>query len=452
MKISIPQKLRLNTLLYNKKFTVALSIILAFALWLGIAMTENPVRKRTFNNLTADITLTNVAGLDDLGIISDVSSQKFTVIVSGPNYIVSSLRADDFTLTADTSNIVSAGTQSVKIIPTCDKTGFDITVSPSTINVKVDKFDDISLELVPVLIGVSVNEEDDFVAETPVFADTKLPIVDKFTINGPLTTLEKIDLVRAEAVVNRTLKESETFNADIVLYRDKYKNDTDRDDLKFEDRYEEIYRYTSDGFIYDGNKNLINNSYLTLDFTSTKIYQEVLKEKTVDLKTIFTNAPADFPEKNIRLTPKQVTITGLPDKIDKIDDISLSTIDFRDVSINNNSFEIEVKHADVKTFEGSTDPFKVTVDISLYGYAETMITVSDIRDLDGNKISAESISVKVCGPLNVLRSIEESDFYALVDIADKGVGTHKEVKAVIKSDIKNVWQVGPQPTTTVKLS
>ena len=78
MKINIPQKFRLSALLYNKKFTVVLSVILAFSLWLGISMTENPVRQQTFTDLGAVVTLEGTAAADlGLGIVSDVASQRF---------------------------------------------------------------------------------------------------------------------------------------------------------------------------------------------------------------------------------------------------------------------------------------------------------------------------------------------------------------------------------------
>ena len=105
MKIKFPQKYRLGQLLYNKKFTVVLSVVLAFALWLGISMTENPIRQQTFSDLSALVTLDGTAAADlGLGIVSDVASQRFSVTISGPNYIVSSLKAEDFSLSASRQN------------------------------------------------------------------------------------------------------------------------------------------------------------------------------------------------------------------------------------------------------------------------------------------------------------------------------------------------------------
>ena len=105
MKIKLPQTLRLNSLLYNKKFTVTLSIILAFSLWLGIAMIEKPIREKTFTDLNLSVSLEGTSAEKmGLTIFSDVSSQKFSVTVSGPNYLVSELEADDILLSVPTDD------------------------------------------------------------------------------------------------------------------------------------------------------------------------------------------------------------------------------------------------------------------------------------------------------------------------------------------------------------
>ena len=117
MKIKIPQSLRISSLVYNKRFTVAISIIIAFAMWLGITMTQNPIRTQTFTDVTASVSLEGTAAADmGLGIVSDVASQKFTVTVSGPNYAVSSLKSEDFILSASVVDINSAGTYTLDVI------------------------------------------------------------------------------------------------------------------------------------------------------------------------------------------------------------------------------------------------------------------------------------------------------------------------------------------------
>ncbi len=436
MKFNIPQKYRLSNLIYNKKFIVILSVVLAFALWLGIAMTENPIRQQTFTNLSASVTLEGTAAADlGLGIISDVASQKFSVTVSGPNYIVSSLKAEDFSLSASTIEINSAGTFNLELAASniTGKSGYTITsISPSTIDVSVDFIDTKEFTIVPKLIGVSASEG--LVAETPIISNSQQSTV---TVKGPRSTIEKIASVGTIAEVNSTLSTSQSFNSDVVLYDSNDKI---------------LYRYTADGTVYDANQNIITNSYLTLSFTSVKVTQPISKKKVVNCKPVFNNLPAGLTAENIKykISQSKVTIIGTPEIVDKIENISLSAIDFRNVSKTANSFEVSATLPDGVKFLESIDVFFVEIDTAKY--AEVTLDVKNTRCLGlsgGLKAKTDKLikNVKLCGPADVIKNIKQSDLFAVVDLTDKAAGDYT-VEAVIKSDLyDNVWQVGTYSTS-----
>ena len=436
MKFKIPSSLRLGNLIYNKRFTVILSIVIAFAMWLGINMTENPVRTQTFTGVSAAISIEDtVASEMGLGIVTDVASQKFSVTVSGPNYIVSSLKSDDFLLSASVTDVNAAGTYTLDIVASSNskKNGYTFTeINPKTIDVTFDYIDTKEFTLVPKLVGVSA--ADGLVAETPVVSDSQQNTI---TIKGPRTTMEKIATVGTYAEVNNTLDSSQSFDSDIVLY--------DSDDAI-------IYRYTADGTVYDAGNNVVTNSYLTLSFTSTKVTQPISKMKSVQCKANFNNLPSGLSESDISYTIDQskVTIIGTPEVVDKIDSISLSAIDFRKVSSTTNVFEVSPVLPDgIKILE-SVEYF--TVNINMSGYTETVIDIRNIRctGLADNlkaKTDTRIKNVKLCGPSDVISGIKSSDFYAVVDLTDKSAGDHT-VEVIVKSDIyKNVWQVGTYSTS-----
>ncbi|MBE6810775.1 MAG: hypothetical protein E7521_06945 [Ruminococcaceae bacterium] len=437
MKIKFPQKYRLGQLLYNKKFTVVLSVVLAFALWLGISMTENPIRQQTFSDLSALVTLDGTAAADlGLGIVSDVASQRFSVTISGPNYIVSSLKAEDFSLSASTVEINSAGTYNLKLAASnnSNKSGFTISkITPSTIDVTVDFIDTKEFTLVPKLIGVSAAEG--LVAETPVISDSQQ---NTLTIRGPRSTIDKIASVASFKEVNETLSTSQTFDADVVLY--------DSNDKV-------LYRYTSDGTVYDANDNIITNSYLSLTFTNVKVTQPISKRKTVVCKPVFNNLPAGLAVDDIRysLNQNKVTIIGTPEIVDKIENISLSAIDFRNVSTKAVHFEVSAILPDgVKFLESIENVF--TVDIDASQYAEVTLDIKNIRCLGLNselkaKTDKQIKNVKLCGPAKIIKNLKASDLYAVVDLTDKTAGDYT-VEVIIKSDVYDeVWQIGTYSTS-----
>lgn len=436
MKIKIPQFLRLNNLIFNKRFTVILSVVIAFAMWLGITMTQNPIRTQTFTDVTAAITIEGTAAADmGLGIVSDVASQKFTVTVSGPNYTVSSLKSEDFILSASLVDINSAGTYSLDVVgvSNSDKSGYTFTtISPSTIDVIVDYIDVKEFTVIPKLIGVSAS--DGLVAETPVISDSQQSTI---TIKGPRTTMDKIASVGTLAEVNKTMSSSQTFDSDVVLYDSNDKI---------------IYRYTADGTVYDANDNIITNSYLTLSYTTAKVMQPISKKVTISCKAVFKNLPEGMSESDIsyKIDQSKVTVIGTPEVVDKLETISLSAIDFRKVSTASNVFEVSPSLPDgIKLLE-SIEYFTVDIDVS--NYSETTLDIKNIRCTGlGDTLKAKTDSkirnVKICGPKDVIENIKTSDLYAVIDLTDKSAGDHT-VEVTVKSDVyKNIWQVGTYSTS-----
>ncbi|MBR5473329.1 MAG: hypothetical protein IKU82_05010 [Clostridia bacterium] len=433
MKVNIPQKFRIGNLLYNKRFTIVLSIVIAFSLWLGIELIENPTRKQTFADIPVVVTIDNTAASDSaLGITSDVASQKVTVTVEGPNHIVSSLRAEDISLYASTIDIDTKGTFPLEVKSTNDskRSGYEITkIEPATISVSFDYIDSKEYTLVPKLIGVSIEDTDSgLIIENPVIANSQQSTI---TVKGPRSIIEQIASVGTIAEVNRPLSATETFDSDIVLYNDKG---------------EAIYRFTADGKVYNPENREVTNSNLTLSFTSVKVTQPISKKKTVNCVAAFSNLPSGITADDIKykLSQKTITIIGTPEIIDKVENISLSTIDFRTVSTTDYKFDVSPILPDgVRILEGE-EVFQVTIDVSKY--EETTIEIKDIRCINlNNDVKAKtskSIRVKICAPAEIIADIKAGDLYIIIDLADKTVGEHT-CEAVVKSEkYDDFWQLG----------
>ena len=443
MKIKWPQKLRLSNLLYNKKFTVILSIVLAFSLWLGIAMVQKPIRERTFTDLSATISLDGTAAEKmGLSIYSDVTSQKFSVTVSGPNSLVSELDADDFSLSIPTIDINSADEYTLDVVAKANINDSELkikSVYPSTVKINVDftseiefDYDDQESNYQVMLDNVDVNEDEGFVLGSTIIPDShKL-----FTIKGPSKIVNKINSAAAYLDINQTLSKSETFDTDIHLF-DASKN--------------LLYRFTQDGSVYDGNNNVISNSYLTLSFTSVKVTQEIFKQKEVVFKPKFNNLPAGMASTDVKykLDNEKVTIIGAPEIVDNTSEILLEAINFRDVSTSLNKFKKSVTIPDGLSIIEDIKSVNVSVDTS--SYSVTTLTINDVKCLglsDGLKATTKKIiNVKICGPKDIIKKIKSSDLYAVVNLEGKSAGTYT-VDVTIKSDIYDtIWQVGTYTTS-----
>ena len=211
-KIKIPNSLSLRKLLYNKRFTIPFSLVAAFIFWLIIMINQNPDADRTFTDVPVTINLENTfAAENGMEIIGDISSQKFTVTIKGPRYVVSALQSDDIYVYASAAAINAPGEYQLEVSGGRNTVVSDyefISISPSTVNVTLDYVDTKEFTIKARAEGASAAEG--LIAETAVVSGT--------TIKGPRTVINTIDSVVAYAQVNETLSESTTFDAEIQLF------------------------------------------------------------------------------------------------------------------------------------------------------------------------------------------------------------------------------------------
>ncbi len=443
MKIKLPQTLRLNSLLYNKKFTVILSIILAFSLWLGIAMVEKPIREKTFTDLNLSVSLEGTdAEKMGLSIFSDVSSQKFSVTVSGPNYLVSELEADDFILSVPTDDINSAYEYTLDVVAKTNVSDSELkikSVSPPSVILNVDYNDKVDFVYQPdkedneyfiELDNINVNTEAGYVLGDTIIPDTHKTL----SIEGPRKLIEKIGYISAYLDVNQTLDSTKDFDTDVVLYGSNESI---------------LYRFTPDGTVYDGNNNVILNSYLKMSFTSVKVTQEILKQKEVECKAKFTNLPSGLSADDIsyRLDRNKVTIVGHPEIVDKITELSNEALNFKDVSPSSNKFKKLIATPDGVTILDDNKDINITVDTSKF--LEKTLTINNIKYNgvgDGLKVtnSNQNVSIKICGPRDIIRKIKASDLSVSVNLDGKTSGTHTVELSIKSEKYDSIWLVGTQ--------
>lgn len=108
-----------KNMLYNKKVIIPLSVFLAFVLWLVIVTQENPMRERTFSDLTLNVNLENTfAAENNMNIVGDISSQKFSVVVRGPSYVVSSLKSEDLSVYISAATVNAPGQYKLDVLAT----------------------------------------------------------------------------------------------------------------------------------------------------------------------------------------------------------------------------------------------------------------------------------------------------------------------------------------------
>lgn len=417
------QRFSFKKLINNKRYSLLLSVVIAFGMWLIITINQKPTMTRTFSDVAVNVNLENTyASENSMSIIGDISEQKFTVVIQGPNYVVSSLNSSDLGLYASAATVVEPGNYTLDVAATATTANAEyeiISISPQTINIDFDYIDTREFTIVANAEGATASEG--LIAETGVVSGAES---DTVTIKGPRMILNKISSVVAMAKVNKTLSQSETFDADIVLL--------------------------------DDNNEIIDTSSLSLSFSKVKVTVPISKKKTVPVKVAYSNLPENFDASSIGTTLDypNVTIIGTPETVDKITEVSLSPIDITTISATSNSFDVSAKLPEGVRLIDNIDHF--TVKVRVENFAERTITVSRIKYVDlSDGLSAngnKSIkNVKVFGPKSVIDALDEKNAYATVSLADKKAGEHTVRAAISFENNTKIWSIGSYDVTvTVK--
>lgn len=407
----------IRKLLSNKRFTVPFSLGLAFVLWLVITINQNPIIERGFSDMTINVNLENTFASDKgMSIVDDISTQKFTVVVRGASYAVSSIKSGDINVYASAASVDAPGEYNLDVMAskTNQLANYEIlSVTPSTMKVSFDYIDTKDFTIKPKTEGATA--KDGLIAENGIVSGTEN---DTVTISGPRTVMNKISSVVALAKVNKTLDVSETFDADIVLY--------------------------------DEQGNQISDEHLTLSINKVKVTVPISKTKTVPVLVDFTNLPNGFDKNSISysLNYSSVTVIGKPETVDKTESVILSPIDLTAVSPTANSFDVSAKLPEGVRLVDNIEYFNVKLNID--NYSQKVITVSDITCNglgSGLKIQniAEIKNVRICGPKSVIKNIGSA--YAEIDLSGKTAGQHSlEVNISFKEN-NNIWAIGTYTTT-----
>lgn len=406
----------LKKLLYNKKFIIPLSIFLAFVLWLVIITQENPIRERSFTNLNLSVNLENTfASENGMNIVGDLSSQKVSVVVRGPSYVVSSLRSEDITVYVSAASVDEPGVYTLDIAATRSSTNYEVlSVSPSTVKVEFDYFDTKEFTVKADAKGATAVEG--LIAEAGIVSGIE---GDVLKVTGPRSKVNKIASVVAVCDVNRVLSATETFDAEINLLDE------------------------------EGNKISLQN--ITLNAENVKVKVPISKKKTVSVVADFANLPEDFDKYSIKYTVDhaQVDIIGNPETIDKISKITLSAIDVSQISLSNKEFDVTPKLPDGVRLVDNFETFKVSINTT--GYIEKTVAVTNVKAINlksGLKSTQSQIKfVKICGPRAAVNKITADLITAQVDLTDKGEGQHSLNVVFSFKNYKNVWAVGSYNTT-----
>lgn len=374
-----------NRILSNDIVLMVLSLLLAFVIWFFINANSQTESNVTISNIPITIDLSKEA-IDDGLQVFDLDDTTASVEVSGNRITVGSLSASDIQVVALQSNsIIAPGSHTLEL--TAKKVGvktnynFASNVSPSTVTVYVDKYKEKVFDITDDIV---------YKVEEGYYANSSLSET-MVTVSGPETEILAIDKVVVQGTLDGSDGNSKKGMFDLI-YLDKDGNELD---IKMSD---------SD----------VHN----VDVTLTPL---PIMEVNLDVELV--NAPKNYP--SIGINPRRIKIAADKAVLETIKDkkVIIGTLNFAELSNENHllSYDIVLPNG----CKNLSDSLKTNVSIDLSGYESKKITVNNFTgvniDLSEYNVvfNSSGIEITICGPSELIESINSAEVIPKVDFASK---------------------------------
>ena len=411
-------KFSFSALIRNNRFLTFVSLVIAFCLWMWVAIEKSPEVTNVITGVPVQINLENSIP-EQLGLqIFGESEFTVDVTVKGKKYIVSSLDANDIDVVANTNYVDSSGTKTLqlKITPKNSSDDFVIASSSATyIEVYFDTYKEIEMALTSNVKSSldSLVPEDCLLGDVVFSKNTVL-------ISGPATEINRISSVSAEVRVDKVLEKTTTFDPEIKII-------------------------TNDGSTLEYSKiNTVDDITITVP---------VLKIVTLPTAVEFKNAPSGFINNPMKysISPASVTVAIPVDSVETTKAFVVDTIDFADIGDSYNTFTVDADSINTyKIIDSNVKRFKITINASTMSSKTLTVPVSNVKiknTRDDFKIAlntTKDITVTLVGPQEDIETITAEDLMIEIDTTDKLISNDtKSLQGnVVVSSEYNCWAFG----------
>lgn len=413
------KKFSFSDLLEDKRFILIISFVIAFVLWMWVAIEKSPETQKVISGVPVQINLENSVP-EQLGL-QVFGNSEFTidVTVKGKKYITSSLDADDIDVVANTNYVDGSGIKTLQLKVTPKDSNSEYTISSYSTNY-VEVYFDTYKEIEFPLVGKINTELPSIVPDGCISGDTVLS-KNTVLVCGPTTEVNKVSSVSANISVDKILEKTTAFDPVLKIN-------------------------TNDGSSLEYVKIVTDDPNITVTIP-------VLKEVTLPTAIQFRNAPSYFINNPLSYTifPSTVKVAVPVDMIETTEYYIVDTIDFNDISSSINTFNIDVNPANnsFKILNGVTG-FSVKIDASKM-VSKTVMIPSDkilIRnnrdDFSVTSVNDKDIAVKIVGTEEYIDSITSDNLSLVVDTVEHEITENTTVVQgiVVVSGDYPCWSVG----------
>ena len=374
-------------ILFNNQIMFVLSIVISLAIWVYMSTGSSNDTVVTVNDIPIQVSLPDEAS--NLGLntyFPDKQSSYASVTVTGNRTLLGSITKDDFIVTANASNVDQAGTFNLAV--SADKKSSinsSFQITNCTPSKVTVKVDTESKKDFKIIPKFKYSAKDDLYASVTYENDT-------VTVTGPSDEVRAISKVCAVTEDMENLSDSKDFHASVVLY--------------------------------DKNDN--------------------------ELKATYKNKPQDFDITDDILTidPKQVSVAGPKESLDKLFSVSLDEIDFS--TLKNEKYNIDSLKLNIpdgcKVIDNNS-VIKVSIDLSKLSSKTITVNKFKIKNLaSGHKgeVTTKNLNVEFIGSSEQLKKLSTNKITAVIDASETNGNTGSQelpVSFEIEND-KTCWAYG----------
>lgn len=373
-------------LIYNDKYLIIISIVLALVIWCATSMSLSPETTKTVSvPLTVDLT---DSAASQLGIkCYGEEAVNVDVTISCKKYLAKDITADDINVYLQTNYITSKGNLEVPIKAEAgENAGFTIvsyypTVYRGYFDVEDEKVMDIDVAYA----------NSDFIEEGYIMGEALLS-ENSVTVKGPKSYVSEVDKVVTNVAVEDKITQTQTINLILTAV--------------------------------DSAGEAVDYITVVTKNDSVNLTIPVLKRTTLDVTSSFIGKPGGINASDFKVSYSVTSVNAGVLEDAGIKQANIGNIDFSQLTVGENVFKFNTENMESFTVLDNISEITATVTVpSTYTTKDFYVDGNNVEIMnipDGYKaevVSLSSYNVTAVGKESDLSALNSSNIKLLVDLS-----------------------------------
>ncbi|MDY3225802.1 MAG: CdaR family protein [Candidatus Faecousia sp.] len=396
----------------NKLYSMLLSLVVAFALWLYVTNNVSIEDNNTFYNIPVVMESETVLNERNL-MVTSVSTNSVSLNLSGARSDLNKLDSSKMSAKVDLSQVTEPGEKiplSYTISFPSDVSASSFTVgnkNPGAIFVNVDYR---RVSEIPVVIKWTGNRSEDYIY------DTENAVLDSntVTISGPAAVVDTIDHAQVEVDLTEQVES-----------------------------ISQSYRYT----LCDAQDNPVDAEQITTNLEEVRLEMQIQRIREIRLTAdVIYGGGANESNTTVSISPETIRVSGGEAVLNELGDtFTVCSVNLADLDKSSTEQKYTITLPEGVT--NQTGVNEVTVSIRMTGLKTREFNIDKFEAVNVPEgLSAEiinaNLSIKVRGPEAEIAALQEENIRAVVDFTNAEVGTATyKVKIVFDDAFPNVGAI-----------